>query len=228
MRRYILTILALAAFATTYAQEFNYGVKVGMNVASAGLHGADIEGRDQYRSPRVGVVAGLTTEYKFKKPFSLSAEVLFSQQGMKYSYDRQATVDGSEAKVTHRFSYLNVPILFNYYFVADLPLSFNIGIQPGFLLSENGTTVITEGSSTEKVDGALYWDSEYDRYRGSYYNFDLALPIGFTYKLTKSIAVDMRYSIGLINTFRAPSDDDYEKEFRSTNNTFSISVGYRF
>ncbi len=223
MKRYILSLVAILFTVSLQAQEWSFGAKVGMNIASMGLHGDDIEGRNQYRGPVVGASAGLTAEYRFEKPLSLSLEALFSQQGVKYKYDGQEEIDGTSCKVTYRYSYLNFPILFNYYFVKELPLSLNIGIQPGVMLSNKVKTKISTNGSSVDYDGysPMLWE-------GGYYKFDLTLPVGFTYALTEHITVDARYSIGLLNILDEPNDDDYDKDFRSTNNILTLSVGFKF
>ncbi|MFI3283230.1 MAG: porin family protein [Rikenellaceae bacterium] len=242
MKRYISTIVALFAVAcvtTASAQEFSVGAKVGLNISTASSHGEDIEGRDQYRAPRFGASAGITAEYKFNESVSLSGEVLFSQQGVRYKYP---TVEGlydddteeygsyEDCTVTHRFSYINVPILFNYYFVKNLRMSFNVGIQPGFLVSENSTTKLSNSDGFSKeYNGAYNWDLEPSGYSDAGYKvFDLAVPIGITWGFTEHITFDMRYSIGVINTFKESEHYDYDKDYRSTNNSFTLSVGYKF
>ncbi len=223
MKKYILSLIAIALTLTSQAQEWSFGAKVGMNIATMGMHGEDIEGRKQYRSPVVGASAGLTAEYKFKKPISLSFEALFSQQGVKYKYDGQEEIDGTTCKVTHRYSYINVPILLNYYFVKELPLSFNIGIQPGYLIKQKQKIEISDGSSSTDYDGysPVVWE-------GGYYNFDLAVPVGFTYTINNRITLDARYTIGVLNILDEPNDEDYDKDFGATNNTLTLSVGFKF
>ncbi len=230
MKRYIAIIATLfcVATTTTQAQELFLGVKAGLNISSAGLHGNDVEGRDQYRAPRFGFSGGFSAEYKFKKPISLSGEILYSQQGVKYKYPNVST--GGEATVTHKYSYINIPLLFNYYFVENVPISLNLGIQPGFMVSESSSTKYTNGSTSEEWDYAYGWDVDgYGNPNGNGYNmFDLSVPIGFTYTLSSNISFDVRYCIGLLNVLNQSRNPDIKRDFRSTNNNCTVSVGYKF
>ncbi len=266
MKKYISTALALcmALIATSVsAQEqesqpedikkLTWGVKTGLNISSTSLHGDDKEGRPEYRVPKFGFSGGVTAEYKFNKEISLSTEVLFSQMGVKYKYptveggeydfeedddgDDIGYLDSSECKVVHRFSYINVPIIFNYYFIEGKNLSFNVGIQMGFLVGENSVTKFEYlDGSTSKIDGAFFWDLEpnsdgsgtYVRNDAGYRIFDLGVPIGFTWGFNNNITLDARYTLGVLNTFKETSDYDYDKDFGSTNNSLTISVGYKF
>ncbi|MFI3292937.1 MAG: porin family protein [Rikenellaceae bacterium] len=265
MRIYISVALTLCAvlftnFASAQMQEqglqtfsddnkkITWGLKAGVNLASTSLHGNDTEGREEYRVPLLGFSGGVTAEYKFNKDISLSSEILFSQQGVKYKYptvygnsyddDEDEYTDGSDCKVTHRFSYINIPILFNYYFVKDKNISFNIGIQVGFLVGESSSTKFSyymDGSSA-RYDGAYGWDLEpnpdgsgtYTRNDAGYYIFDMGVPFGFTWGFKDNLTLDARYTLGVLDTFKQTTDYDYDKNFGSTNNTFTISLGYKF
>ncbi len=268
MKKFISVAMVLCAIMLTYsasAQEqqssltensievddfkvMTWGVKAGMNMANTSLHGKDKEGRPDYRVPKFGFSGGVTAEYRFNKDISLSSELLFSQEGVKYKYptvygntyddDEDEYTDGSDCTVTHRFSYINVPIIFNYYFTKNKKFSLNVGIQMGFLVGENSTTKFNyymDGSSA-KYDGAYGWDLEpntdgsgtYVRNDAGYYLFDLGVPMGLTWEFKSNLTLDARFTLGVLDTFKQTTDYDYDKDFGSTNNTLTISVGYKF
>lgn len=175
----------MVAVTSVSAQEFSWGVKAGMNIASVG---GDIDGT----SVRIGYVAGLTGEYMFSSESSaLSFELLYSSQGFK--------VD----KTGYDLSYINIPILYNYYITERFAVK--AGIQPGFLISAK---MRYDGESADIKDG--------------YNSFDLAIPVGLSYNLTEKLVVDARYNIGCANIWEDSGDS------KARNNAFQLSLGVKF
>lgn len=113
--RYIIIALFLCNFS--FAQNWNLGVKGGLNIASANFKNSTAE-----LSSTVGFHAGGYGNTQLTDQISLQPEVLFSLQGWK-----SKTND-----VTRTLSYLTVPIAVKYALVEK----FNVhtGPQLGFLI----------------------------------------------------------------------------------------------
>lgn len=182
MKKTILLIAAVALFATTASAQYGWGVKAGFNVANITNAGSG------YGS-MFGLTAGLFGDYKFDSNFAVSADLLYSAQGTRYDGDNKRTL-----------SYLNIPILANYYFSPCFAVK--AGLQPGFML---GAATHVGGTKHTGTDG--------------YKTFDLTIPIGLSYEFDMGLIVDARYGIGLTKVSKAGSH---------RNGVFSVTAGWRF
>ncbi|MFI3306442.1 MAG: porin family protein [Rikenellaceae bacterium] len=215
MKKIILSVAAICmmAVSTVSAQDFTYGVKVGLNLAN--LSGYET-GDDEKNKSRLGFAVGVTGEYSLSDKMSVSAELLYSAQGDKITYEDSGDIDGysysEEGKEKYNLSYLNIPILYGYKVMDKLTVK--AGIQLGFLLSAKNVEKYecTFDGETEK------YDEEYDIKSGCN-SIDFAIPVGVAYDLTEKIAVDLRYNIGMSSIY-----DGYT----SKNNVLQLSVGYKF
>lgn len=185
MKKIALLAFSLFVFSTVAQaqnQGFGWGVKAGMNVA--GITHSDLD-------PMVGFTGGLFGDYRFNDLFALSADVLYSAQGNHSDKNNKTTL-----------SYLNVPILANFYPIPDLGLAVKIGLQPGFLL---GQTTYFLGEKFTGTDGLR--------------TFDLVVPVGVSFEAPFRLIVDARYNFGTVNI---------DNDFTGKNSYFSLTVGYRF
>lgn len=120
----IFTILFCFLFAFASAQDFSFGLKGGINVASIG--GGTYVGFGGLGS-KVSFHFGGTAEVPISEKFAVQPELLYSSQGTKWNF-----VGGSNLKL----DYVNLPILGKYYIIKGL--SAEAGPVVGFLLSTNG------------------------------------------------------------------------------------------
>lgn len=146
MKKIILLAVAVVVCSvmSVQAQNFSYGVKVGVAMGNF----SDIDDDAGF-----GFQAGISGEYAFGAS-AVSADIMYAQTGS----------DNLSA------SYLNVPILYNYYITDGLAVK--AGIQPGFLL----------GGDLKDIEGE---------------SFALAAPVGVSYALNCGIDLDLRYNFGL-------------------------------
>ncbi len=211
----ISTSLNLSAQSENYRKErflkgLSYGVKIGLNASEIPTTGADAgENADEDVSHRIGLVTGFMAQYRpIYRDYAVSAELLYSQQGAKWSYE-------DDYHKTN-LSYLNLPIMFNYFLWDKLALK--AGIQPGLLLSAK-EMIHTEGEQDKK------------RYiTDNYRKFELEIPVAISYDINKRLSVDARYSFGVMNI--NPKDGDYDDsndlDIVNRNNLFSLTIGYKF
>lgn len=198
MKKFIASALMLFAASTaTFAQHevgsFTLQPKVGVNIASL----TKSDGAD----PRIGLAAGVEGEYQATDIFSLSAGVIYSQQGNKYD----KTVLGQNVKYTNKLDYINIPIMANVYVVKGLAVK--LGVQPAFNVNSKFSTVANvAGTETKKsVDTDVK-------------SFDFSIPVGLSYEYN-NVVLDARYNWGL--TKIADGSD-------SKNSVFQITLGYKF
>lgn len=174
MKKMFLTAAMMLASVATFAQnavgQITIQPKVGLNIANV----TDADDADA----RIGLAAGAEFEYGVTDMIGVSAGLIYSMQGAKFS---EGNVD-----TTVKLDYLNVPILANVYVVPGLAVK--LGVQPGFKLSSK---VKMEGSGTS-IEG----ESDDDGVKG----FDLAIPVGVSYQY-QNIVLDARYNWGVTKVF---------------------------
>ena len=174
MKKMFLTAAMMLASVATFAQnavgQITIQPKVGLNIANV----TDADDADA----RIGLAAGAEFEYGVTDMIGVSAGLVYSMQGYKFS---EGNVD-----TTVKLDYLNVPILANVYVAPGLAVK--LGVQPGFKLSSK---VKMEGSGIS-IEG----ESDDDGVKG----FDLANPVGVSYQY-QNVVLDARYNWGVTKVF---------------------------
>ena len=104
-----LLITAFALSCNVYAQHnvksLSLQPKIGVGLSKLTNH---------YNSDfRTGIVVGFETEYQIKPKLGLSAGVLYSQQGAKYTL--------GDENHHYEYNYFNIPVLANFYVAKNLP-----------------------------------------------------------------------------------------------------------
>ena len=165
-----MMLVSGATFAQNAVGQITIQPKVGLNIANV----TDADDVDA----RIGLAAGAEFEYGVTDMIGVSAGLVYSMQGYKFSEGNYDT--------TVKLDYLNVPILANVYVAPGLAVK--LGVQPGFKLSSK---VKIEGSGTS-IEG----ESDDDGVKG----FDLAIPVGVSYQY-QNIVLDARYNWGVTKVF---------------------------
>ncbi|MDD3108583.1 MAG: porin family protein [Alistipes sp.] len=165
MKKILLSMVAFVAMTTASYAQLGWGVKAGFNVS--GLSGM---GQDS----KLGLTAGVFADYRLNGWFGVSADLLFSREGAKWSSDNSS--------MTQKCNYLNLPILANFFIMEDM--AFKVGIQPGVNLSDKIKI---------KADGHEITNSN----TGDFKAFAFAIPVGLSYEFADKIMVDARYNIGV-------------------------------
>lgn len=149
---------------------------------------------------KLGFVGGAEFGYQVSNEFAVTAGVLASMQGCKfkddvYEKDRSTTL-----------TYLNIPILANYYIVPGLAIK--AGIQPGFMLSHKTKWTDTDTGVDMDVTS-----------KDGLKKFDFSIPLGLSYEISDFV-IDARYNLGLTKI----SKTDINK---SKNSVIMLTVGYK-
>lgn len=129
-----LFILIAAAFLTTgaFAQNIEYGIKGGFNMASL----TDVD--DAKFKP--SFYLGGFVEFGINDFLSIQPELVYSRQGVYHKH--------SGTKSWSRMNYLNLPVMFKLYVLEDLSL--DLGPQFGYML--NAKSKVKFGGATVKSD----------------------------------------------------------------------------
>lgn len=168
MKKIIFMAAMLLSSVATFAQHevgsITIQPKIGMNIADL----TDVDDSDV----RIGLAVGAEAEYQATDIFSVSAGLIYSMQGCKYSDDG--------VKETLKLDYINVPILANVYVAKGLAVK--LGIQPGFNINAKYKAEAGGVEAEAKVDDAK--------------TIDFSIPVGISYEY-KNFVLDGRYNWGL-------------------------------
>ncbi|RZL41864.1 MAG: PorT family protein, partial [Pedobacter sp.] len=74
MKKIIVSVLTIFTFGLTHAQEIDYGVKGGLNIAN-------LTGDIENAKSKVSLHVGGFVQFKVNEKFSVQPELLYSQQG---------------------------------------------------------------------------------------------------------------------------------------------------
>lgn len=228
MRHFLTSILLLAASLTAHAQYqagdmFVYP-RIGFAITNLTNNNIyyNMDSKELDSKAKAGLTVGVEAERFISAPLSVSAGVMYTNQGHKYpDYgvdDKNAKTfwNCEDSKVT--MHYLQVPVMLNLY-VAD-GLAFKAGVEMGYLLHSKAQSVMTDGiidsdnnyvvKTTERLSA-----KNTDIYR----RFDLSIPMGASYEYMHFV-LDLRYHLGLANLSKV------EKNMHSSVVTFTL--GYQF
>lgn len=208
----VLCTLLLCATITAQTEKVKIGVKAGLNIASLTFDENELES-----SQKTGFTAGIMAEIPLAKNFSVQPEVLYSQQGMKFSYS-DIDVANSSYKSTITLNYLNIPVMLKYYVLKGL--SVQAGPQIGILLKSNN----------KYQDNFLGYDNHENHNLSDYTNaFDTSVNLGLGYQFKDKFYVDLRYNISYSDVFKeANSNGNYVINSDMRNRVFQITIGYFF
>ena len=198
----IISMMMMAVQAQKEVGTFTVYPRFGVNISKFSGQKIYYDASDNYvkEKYKFGLSAGAELWYQFHYSLALSAGFIESNQGSKTEdINLESTNNVNE---TYSYSVntqvLNIPLLLHV-FVAP-GLSFEAGVQPGFLLSakskENG----------EKNDVKSLMKT-----------FDLSIPIGISYEYM-NIQLDLRYNHGLTSL-----GDFFDK---GHNRSIVLTLGY--
>lgn len=195
MKKSLLTaaviMFALGAFAQQKAGSLSIKPKFGINIA-------DVT-NDKEADTRIGLVFGAEAEYQVEENISISAGLLYSQQGMK----GEGKYENLYIDATWKLDYISIPVLANVYLAKGFAVK--CGIQPSFKINSKakgitqGVTIETDMPGTKSMD--------------------FSIPLGVSYEYA-NVQLDARYNWGLTK-INAHTE-------KSKNSVFQITLGYKF
>ena len=171
----------------------------------AGINLATMTNDDDAKT-RIGLVAGAELEYQASPLLSVSAGVLYSQQG--------ADADSQGMNGTVKMDYVNLPILANFYVAKGFAVK--VGIQPGFLVNDK-VKISSNGVSAEVGLKEAYQAAGIDADISS---LDFAIPLGISYEFSH-VVLNARYNVSLTGAISAYGES-------TKHSVFQITLGYKF
>lgn len=194
------------AFLTTANAQI--GVRIGANLANASVQ--ETEGAELKIRP--GFSAGFFYQFQTGS-LTIQPEINFAQQGTKFN------ADGMEAETNFTMSYIQVPILLNYSFGDMEKLNFFIQAGPyvGIGIGKAKAKSCDDGGDCETEE------IEYGKEEEQIKNPDFGAQMGAGVNIDKSISVDVRYLLGIVNLLGEGAGEVSWK-----NNAINIGVGYKF
>lgn len=202
MKKIILLISIALLTITSINAQASFGIKAGVNFAS--ILNENISGVKGRTSFNVGFVTEIETSYST----AVQIELLYSGQGFKY---KGGFIENENVpKETYKLDYLNIPIVFKYYFKEGF--SFETGPQVGFLLS-------AKTSDTDINVSKAFTDASFDWL------------IGFGYKFENGFNVNARYTLGFTDIWKGPTYTPpgyYYYNYGKVNGVFQFTLGYYF
>ncbi|QJW88144.1 PorT family protein [Spirosoma taeanense] len=212
--------LSAAVFAlffclsTTYGQQrFSAGPRVGLNLST--LRG-DVNG---YKLTP-GLVAGAFLMYSSLNHFGISADVLYSQRGGKFS-----GVDPGNIPVEFKqqINYIEIPVALRYFLTLDGAFRPNIFFGPSLALPMSAKRINAKRGGIDQSDG-----TNSDAFK----NADLGVLAGFQlnwpgFGQRQRFLVDARYTLGLGDVTSLPIAGGTGLQ-NIKNSTITLTLGYGF
>ncbi len=159
----VLAIVITGLSDSMYAQDVDFGVKVGLNLAN-------VVGDDEDRNSLLSFHIGGLAEITFSDKFSLQPELLYSRQGF----------EAKEAEAKFKLDYLAIPIMAKYYLGEKF--SVEIGPQASFLINDK---VVFDDSDIPDADtDASSFDLGLNLGIGLNLNSNLLAQIRYSYGIT--------------------------------------------
>lgn len=211
-RVYLFVCLFIFAYSpfnltaqTIQAHKFSFGLRAGLNVAQ-------IFGSGSQAFNHFGFSGGVKLGYKFANRWSFDPEVLYNMKGAA----RYPNVEkGDYYSFSLDLDYIEVPMMFNWYFGKKKNLSIEFGPSIGFTVRqkayENGLAI---NSTTTNFN-----------------IYDISLAVGFNYQLPKGFGLNFRYmnSVAPIQpTYGSLQWGTTNFNIGQLNSVLNLSVWYKF
>jgi hypothetical protein len=198
MKRFLLLAAALFISTSAFAQNFEWGVKAGLNLANV----TKSEGMAKMKP---SIYAGAFVEFMLGDFVGIQPELVYSRQG----YNMKEAGETSN----YRMNYINLPVLAKLYVLENLSL--DLGPQFGYMIDSkahaNGITL--------DMDDVLDAANQLAGTDLKINKFDVSFAIGLSYKIAGQFDISARYNLGLTKW------NNYDD---SKNGVIQIGVGYRF
>ncbi len=202
----VVAALTVAAADSALAQKLTWGVRGGLNIATADAKGAAFE---QDVGTRTGFHAGLVGDVEIAKNFGIQIDALYTQKGFGKG-------DGDVSLST---SYVMIPILF----VVKLPGTVSPHFYAGPELSlETSCKASIAGLENIDCDDVRAATSDFPRTKGA--DSGILFGLGVDWDIGFGIVViDAMYDYGLTNIAEISEEIDHIKT-----RTLMLSLGMKW
>lgn len=208
----LLVIAAvLAISAPAFSQDVSFGVKAGLNLASASIKMDGNKAEDIKILP--GLNVGVFADFNFTDLLGLEAGLQYEQKGYKFTTKEFS----EEIKDKYAIQYLTIPVnLRANIAVGDNTLYFLAGPTFGIGLSAKETV---EYGDEKESESAKFGSGEDDDIK----RMNLGLLFGAGFDLASNLGFRVTYDIGLSNL--VPKGDSDNKV---TTGTIGVALTYKF
>lgn len=217
----IAVLMTLCFHLSLKAQNIQFGVKAGLNVAGVSNFGTmmneALDLSDQNMSlktkPLMGFHGGLLVRIPVSEKFSIQPEVYYSMQGYASRATYGVSMSGFDTSIkmdlNYKLSYIAIPVLAQY------------EVAPGFRLEAGPRLgILTSAKITAKAQGA---SNSQDAKEGTK-SIDLSGAVGAHYELSSlPLGFYIRYNIGFTDVIK---DNDSDKKFK--NQVGQVGVFFKF
>jgi len=174
----------------TYVGGWTITPKIGANLATMNSFTFSTENYWTIEPKwKVGLVAGVETEWQMTQRTGISFGVFYAQQGCRWGH-----VDNLRKDMKLTTHCLNLPVLSNFYVLPKLALK--AGVQFGYSVSnrvsynEMASEVMNQNNTDDKLwERRSYNDDNINK-------FDVSIPVGVSYNFY-DVVFDLRYNFGL-------------------------------
>jgi hypothetical protein len=217
-------LLVLIPGSDLFAQNgYSYGFRIGIHMADIQVE--DDEFSDSYGN-RFGPAIGAFVTIPLNGIFSVRPELWYLRKGAEASFDFSFLGEDLSFESSFIFDYIEVPLLFTY---TPRPAGNAVpnlfaGPSVGFLTSARYKLEAAGESESASIKSSLK-STDFSLIFGGGLDFGLG---------SRSLAVDIRYMLGLSNILKSPIDDGTD-EFENSvsdgsikNKGLTITLGLRF
>ena len=213
-------LAAALGLAPAASAQATFGLRAGLNVADVSFSGIeDDEFFDDFKEPRLGLVAGVMADVPLSPQLSFHPEVLYSQKGFKLDIEIevQASQGTGEGSLTYQLDYLEVPLLLAY----RIPVGQN-GLTVGLEAGPTVAYLLSTGLSCSGDFESTCDENEQDL-DDDFESLDIGGALGVSVG-AGPFAADLRFTQGF--TSIANSEEGSDGEAR--NRVFSVAARYAF
>lgn len=198
----VTVLIFLIVFAGTagFAQKFEGGVLGGLNASQV-----DGDTYSGYKKP--GIVAGGYVIANLSRNLFAGMELKFAQKGSR-NIDSLAIND--QIKYVMRLNYIDIPVYLG--IRTNDRISVLLGLSPGFLISGN-----------EYNDYGIFVEQD----RHPFNEFDLEVLLGFRFKFSNRLSVDLRGAYSVLPIRDKPGIILSYWKKSQFNNLLSTTILYR-
>ena len=211
---FLMVAVMIAAVSASFAQDFTFGARVGMNVANIG--GDPKPEMDA----KLGFKAGIVADFPLADNIYLEPGLYFSPKGAKKEY----SVLGVTSKTYCNLNYVEIPIngVYKFEVNSNFAVRGHVGPYFGFgILGKTKTKVDGKVDKESKVSNFKDGHNKYDAPHNDYSKFDFGLNFGAGIEFSVCY-LGVQYGMGFVDFNRNRGDQ------KLRNNVFSVDFGINF
>ncbi|MGF1532607.1 MAG: porin family protein [Bernardetiaceae bacterium] len=209
-RHFLLAISLLFFSQLAVAQDFHFGTKLGLNLASFST--------DLSAQSAVGFHVGTFASVELGK-FGVRPELMVSTKGGETTLNFKRPLDNADAILKSEINlwYLDFPVLLEYKVLPFMRLQ--AGPQLSLLITDEVTNSVVVAGQRQSVAGSLFDFESLD--------VGLAVGVGFNFLM---FDMGLRYNVGLatVSELSNPEFLGNRENYDLRNGVFQVSLGYRF